>query len=37
MPHNYLHSSIVQTRDWQETPEKKREAISFGIIDSTVA
>lgn len=38
MPHNlYLHSSIVQTRDWQETPEKKREAIKFGIIDSTVA
>jgi manganese transport protein len=38
MPHNlYLHSSIVQTRDWQETPEKKREAIKFGTIDSTVA
>ena len=38
MPHNlYLHSSIVQTRDWQETSEKKREAIKFGTIDSTVA
>ena len=38
MPHNlYLHSSIIQTRDWQETPEKKREAIKFGTIDSTVA
>lgn len=38
MPHNlYLHSSIVQTRDWQETSEKKREAITFGTIDSTVA
>lgn len=38
MPHNlYLHSSIVQTRDWQETPQKKREAIKFGTIDSTVA
>ena len=38
MPHNlYLHSSIVQTRNWQETPQKKREAIKFGIIDSTVA
>lgn len=38
MPHNlYLHSSIVQTRAWEETPEKKREAIKFGIIDSTVA
>jgi manganese transport protein len=38
MPHNlYLHSSIVQTRDWQEIPEKKREAIKFGMIDSSVA
>jgi manganese transport protein len=38
MPHNlYLHSSIVQTRSWQDTPEKKREAIKFGTIDSTVA
>lgn len=38
MPHNlYLHSSIVQTRNWQDTPAKKREAIKFGTIDSTVA
>lgn len=38
MPHNlYLHSSIVQTRDWQPTSEKKWEAIKFGTIDSTVA
>jgi manganese transport protein len=38
MPHNlYLHSSIVQTRAWEQTPEKKREAIAFGTIDSTVA
>lgn len=38
MPHNlYLHSSIVQTRDWQPTPEKRWEAIKFGTIDSTVA
>ena len=38
MPHNlYLHSSIVQTRAWQDTPTKKREAIAFGTIDSTVA
>jgi manganese transport protein len=38
MPHNlYLHSSIVQTRDWQNTPEKKHEAIKFGTIDSTLA
>jgi len=38
MPHNlYLHSSIVQTRAWQPTTEKKWEAIKFGTIDSTVA
>jgi manganese transport protein len=38
MPHNlYLHSSIVQTRAWQETPLKKWEAIKFGTIDSTIA
>jgi manganese transport protein len=38
MPHNlYLHSSIVQTRNWQPTPKKRWEAIKFGTIDSTVA
>ena len=38
MPHNlYLHSSIVQTRDFARTSEGKREAIKFATIDSTVA
>ena len=38
MPHNlYLHSSIVQTRDWQPTSEKRWEAIKYSTIDSTVA
>ncbi|MEH1904813.1 MAG: Nramp family divalent metal transporter [Nostoc sp.] len=38
MPHNlYLHSSIVQTRDWESTSKKKWEAIKFSTIDSTVA
>ena len=38
MPHNlYLHSALVQTRAWQRTPEKKREAINFGTLDSTIA
>ena len=38
MPHNlYLHSSIVQTRNWESTSEKRWEAIKFGTIDSTVA
>ncbi len=37
MPHNlYLHLSIVQTRAWEETSDKKWEAIKFGTIDSTV-
>ncbi len=38
MPHNlYLHSSIVQTRKYEPTPEGRREAIKFATIDSTVA
>lgn len=38
MPHNlYLHSSIVQTRDYPRTPEGKREAIRFANIDSATA
>jgi manganese transport protein len=38
MPHNlYLHSSIVQTRKYADTPEGKREAIRFATIDSSVA
>jgi manganese transport protein len=38
MPHNlYLHSSIVQTRQYEETPDGKREAVKFAFIDSTVA
>ncbi len=38
MPHNlYLHSAIVQTRAWQRTPEKRREAIQLGTLDSTIA
>jgi manganese transport protein len=38
MPHNlYLHSAIVQTRNYERTPEGKREAIRFGTLDSTVA
>ena len=38
MPHNlYLHSSIVQTRRYEETPAGKREAVRFAFIDSTIA
>jgi manganese transport protein len=38
MPHNlYLHSSIVQTRAYDETPEGKRTAVRFAFLDSTIA
>jgi len=38
MPHNlYLHSSIVQTRNFEQTPVGRREAIKFATIDSTFA
>lgn len=38
MPHNiYLHSSIVQTRDYGKDDAAKKEAIKFATIDSTVA
>ena len=38
MPHNlYLHSSIVQTRKYEETASGKREAVKFAFIDSTIA
>ncbi|MFL5637844.1 MAG: Nramp family divalent metal transporter [Gemmatimonadaceae bacterium] len=38
MPHNlYLHSSIVQTRQYDETSQGKHEAVRFAFIDSTIA
>ena len=38
MPHNlYLHSALVQTRNFDRTPQGKREAIKFCTIDSTIA
>jgi len=38
MPHNlYLHSSVVQTRSYEESPAGKREAVKYAFIDSTVA
>jgi manganese transport protein len=38
MPHNlYLHSSIVQTRRYEDDLASRREAIRFATIDSTVA
>jgi len=38
MPHNlYLHSGLVQTRGYGDTPGEKREAITLATIDSTIA
>ena len=38
MPHNlYLHSSIVQTRAYDETTEGRRTAVRFAFLDSTIA
>ncbi|MDE3150747.1 MAG: Nramp family divalent metal transporter [Gemmatimonadota bacterium] len=38
MPHNlYLHSSIVQTRRYEENADGRREAVRFAFIDSTIA
>ena len=38
MPHNlYLHSSIVQTRKYEQNAEGKGEAIKFATLDSTTA
>ncbi|MBW5446662.1 Mn(2+) uptake NRAMP transporter MntH [Cohnella sp. CFH 77786] len=38
MPHNlYLHSSIVQTRQFEQTELGKRQAIRFATADSTIA
>jgi manganese transport protein len=38
MPHNlYLHSGIVQTRDYGHSLAQKREAVKFASLDSTLA
>jgi manganese transport protein len=38
MPHNlYLHSSIVQTRQFEHTEAGRREAIKYATLDSTGA
>jgi manganese transport protein len=38
MPHNlYLHSGLVQTRDYGSSNEERREAITLATIDSSIA
>lgn len=38
MPHNlYLHSSIVQTRQYKRNKEGKKEVVKFSVLDSTIS
>ena len=38
MPHNiYLHSNVIQSRDWEGDEERKRKLIRFQDLDTTVA
>ncbi len=38
MPHNlYLHSSLVQTREFDRTPAGIKQALKYNFIDSTIA
>ncbi len=38
MPHNlYLHSALVQTRDFPQTPAGKRQACKYNLVDSLIA
>lgn len=38
MPHNlYLHSSIVQTRQYERTVKGRKEALKYSIIDSNIS
>jgi manganese transport protein len=38
MPHNlYLHSAIVQTRDYGDSLLERRQALKFATLDSTIA
>ena len=38
MPHNlYLHSSLVQTRNFDRTPAGIKQALKYNFVDSTIA
>ena len=38
MPHNlYLHSALVQTRDFEQTEDGRRAACKYNLIDSAIA
>ncbi len=38
MPHNiYVHSNVIQSRDWELTPQSRRRLMNFELIDTTLA
>ena len=38
MPHNiYLHSNVIQSRDWDVDPERRRRLMHFELADTTLA
>jgi manganese transport protein len=38
MPHNiYLHSNVIQSREWSKDPTKRRKLIRFELVDTTLA
>jgi len=38
MPHNiYLHSNVIQSRDWEGPPEKKRRLLKLEFTDTVAA
>lgn len=38
MPHNiYVHSNVIQSRDWDLAPERRRRLMNFELIDTSLA
>lgn len=38
MPHNiYVHSNVIQSRDWELTPDRRRRLMNFELIDTSLA
>jgi manganese transport protein len=38
MPHNiYVHSNVIQSRDWATEPAQRRRMMNFELIDTTLA
>ncbi len=38
MPHNiYVHSNVIQSRDWDLAPERRRRLMNYELIDTSLA